>query len=384
MLLFAYFDALPALPVETSLFRPAEFRYVSAVDKCRLQKSMLKCRWCTIDRIEAAMPALSRLAMVQRWHEEYLSEEKGGFLDEQRKNFIVTSEILAEAAPLPDSDNIDAMKEHFLATSNCKYLRDRYHRKEFAKESNPTGEDDYLPYINYWSWIRDKEHNIHKTLNGADAVLGVRCIPDWLLDGPWTNERVTFLLLLRQGMRYVSRDNLLAISHEALFRGMEEAITGQTVFRRMTILSALLELWCHVYGPRFEFQHVVIPASHPLPLRLFHLAAQTDPHDSTFMNLLVRANVISIPPDDSILTRWALNMKATGNGYGLGQWLLNYMTIPDLGDEYGSLFNNGALSWRRHEMNSPFPVKSFTEQIGYMHERAANARPTAPDGGPCG
>ena len=372
VLLFAYFDASPKLPVEVALFRPAEFRHVSVRARCYLQKAMLKCKWCTFDRIKAAMPALSRLAMMQKWHEEHRVMQGAGFTNEQ--NFVVGDQALAAVAQLPSIDDDDGVKNHFLAQADQEYWQEYYGRSWAI-----AGDNGFLPFITFWSWTPDGDGSVHKYPNGAETVLGVRHIPDWLLKAPRTPEDLEFLMLLRQGMRYINNGHILDISVEALFRGMEVAITGDYVARPSLVLMTLLELWCHLFGASLD-RREKLPATRPLPIKLFHLAAQHN--DSIMMESLIRADIDSVPSDDDVLTGWALRMRAKLNP--IGDWLLDYMTHRETGVEDGLLFNNGALSWRRREGFYPFPESSFTEEVMYMQERAVSARSTAPDGRPLG
>ena len=64
------------------------------------------------------MPTLSRLAMVQAWHEEH-GREQG--LDEGRSPNpppITPAPQLRNLAPLPPLDDINAFEQHFLARTS--------------------------------------------------------------------------------------------------------------------------------------------------------------------------------------------------------------------------------------------------------------------------
>ncbi|RMZ79344.1 hypothetical protein DV737_g3461, partial [Chaetothyriales sp. CBS 132003] len=88
--------------------------------------------------------------------------------------------------------------------------------------------------------------------------------------------------------------------------------------------------------------------------------------DSAAMELLIRDSLGSIPHDDSVLTAWALRMKAKGNA--LGNWLLDYMTHVD--SSQGVVFYNGA--WGSDTLRTDvFPYSSFTRDIGYLTTKYA-------------
>ncbi|RMZ86837.1 hypothetical protein DV736_g5935, partial [Chaetothyriales sp. CBS 134916] len=394
VILFAYFDYLPSLPVETALFRPATFRYLDYRERCLLQARILKSRWCTIDRIKAAMPALSRLAMAQRWHDEHL----WGVREHARHPAVPFGQLMVESSPevahiadLPDITDTEAMKKHFLATADAELDRysdpdqQRYYQRLAAEAC---GDENYLPFIHYWSCNRtDQDYDIFKQLDGtetilrkslcgADTIVGVRCIPSWLLQGPWSGpgsqERIDFLKLLRQGLRYVRTGNILDISADALFEGIKSAILDCSPSCPMSVnpLVILLELWWLVFGPTGGPIGEKILAARQLPLELFHLAAHQRTDDSIAMELLIRASLDSIPRDDSVLTVWALRMKAKDNP--LGNWLLTYMTHMDSWE--GTVFYNGRWVWTSLG-SDVFPDTTFTKHVGYLADYAAKARP---------
>ncbi|RMD44568.1 hypothetical protein DV735_g607, partial [Chaetothyriales sp. CBS 134920] len=358
VILFAYFDYTDGLSLEPELFLPAPFYELDYWNRCRLQGQILKTRWCTIDRIKAAMPTLSRLVMLQRLDAERLATDRARaappaldpvVLDvEARRGAVHYAKLPRGAidhAELPRADDTAALKQHFFATTDVEFPllcfmqfgRESPERDiPPAPEGQPCGHENYIPFIHFWACARYKKNRLSKFIDGAFATLAVRCIPTWLLRGPWSGpgaaERIDFLKLLRQGMRY---------------------------------------LWYNVFSPDNDAckppaDWDAIPPHDRrdrLPLELFHLAAAAGAtetelgNDSTAMRLLIRASLRSIPKDDSVLTAWAVRMRALGDP--IGDWLLSHMATPD--PDPWEWYNGMYFGLD----NKVFPFTDFTEEIGY-------------------
>ncbi|RMZ76986.1 hypothetical protein DV738_g4643, partial [Chaetothyriales sp. CBS 135597] len=343
VILLAYFDYNEWLYIDTALFRPAEFVYLGYWERCWLQRRILNTRWCTLDRIKAAMPSLSRLAMVQACHDEWLAMrrecDRPPSLEPKDCDLLVPGPSLgAHHGRLPSISDTPAMNQHFFATSDVEFPRaafdDLFPRPRgrpvaaAAYKGDVCGDENYLAHIHCWKCKRaDLHHSTGDQLDeydnprmskfpaGAQTTLGVRCIPAWLLCGPWSgpgaDERLDFLKLLRQGQRFVKSGNILDISANALFEGIKSAILA----------------------------------------------------------LLIRASAHSIPPDDSILTAWALRMRALGNP--IGGWLLAYMEHTALTPHTWPLFTNGAYTYgfgTDDNDDNVFPQHGFEKDIDYCDD----------------
>jgi hypothetical protein len=382
LILFAYFDDDGSSPVESKQFRPAEFRRLDSEDRVRLQYGILKCRWCSLDRIKGCMPALSRLTMVQAWHREQVYEEKtftnilGDATFAPREIIRVPDEQLLDIAPLPDIIDGASMQAHFSARLQCPY----YGIFQFAPTAiGPTNEDGFLPFIQYWDYSPLVENNsdglVHKLVGHATATLGAMVIPDKLLEGePWTDDKVYFLQLLRQGLRYKQHSEYIVVRRAAMLQGMESAIRDGSV-KILRILVELHERIGALYqdGPNLDQENDSGRGSNvslnSLPPYLFHRAARAGTSSSDLLSLLIRVSWRSIDPDDTILTGWALRAEAAGDR--LGRWLKKYMEGYGGQDFHGRpVFMNGAVSWRLRAENFPFPETSFTDEARYLHDHA--------------
>lgn len=376
LILFAFFDDDGKHPVDTKSFALAQYRRLDLAEKLRLQTSILNCRWCTLFRLQRTMPTLSRLAMVQAWHEEWRRQLYG---DESEPDAspITPSPVLREVAKLPGLGDVEAVQQHFLAKSS-----------EWAAESEVSTPIDaaYLPRIRTWSSSRDAEGHTYKTVDGARGVLNARYIPDRLLQGrPWSPQAIQYLKFIRQGWRFLQNDFVLKISSTAMFGGMESAIAEHNV----EALRVLLELHYAAFQDQDSNTSVTaagrvrytVSFSHPLPAKLFHQATQQGGKSAEIISLLLREGIDSVPRDDVVITKWAI--READSGEKVAVWLLKHMEGTQdygLGRGGSSLFVNGNMTWRRTEGEYPFPEISFTDELAYLKDGAIDFRLQILDG----
>ena len=372
LILFAFFDDDGLHPFDDKVFAPAQYRRLCLEEKLRLQISILNCRWCTLERLQETMPTLSRLAMVQAWHEEH-GREQGLDEDAVKSPPITPAPQLRNLAPLPPLDDINAVEQHFLARTSESMADAGIGSTQYSQ---------YLPRIRTWTTSTNKEGQSYKTIDDARGTLNARYIPDKYLTGrPWTDIKLDTLKFLRQGSRFLRSSFVIKISPTALFTGMASAIRE----RKPHALAVLLELHFAAFqGPaaapgtgiiaassssgRTRF---VVPFTHPLPLELFHLATRQGERSAQLVALLLREGIDSVR-DDAVITGWAVNSKDA-----VAAWLLKHMesTQDYRLSEGSSLFVNGSLTWRRGAGDYPFPETSFTEELGYLRDGSLDFRP---------
>jgi hypothetical protein len=360
-----FFDDDGRHPVDEKIFAPAQYRELDLAEKLRLQTSILNSRWCTLHRLRQNMPALSRLAILQAWHEERDRELQNDGLEPELPP-ITPSLALQSIASLPALGDLGVTEQHFLAKSSGSPDDGN---AEISEAST------YSPRLRTWTSSKGKDGQTYKTLDGARGILNVRYIPDRLLRGsPWTSGNLAFLRFVRQGWRFLQRDFVLKISPLALFDGMASAIAECNT----EALTALLEL--HFSAMQDETSRTsmttsgrvryVVSFSHPIPLDLFHLATRQR-NGAELMGLLLREGVDTIR-DDAILTKWALGARPDKTA----EWLLKHMEgTEDYGLNGSSLFVNGNMTWRRGAGDYPFPEISFTDELGYLKDGAVDFRP---------
>ncbi len=422
LILFAYFYDDEESPVETRHFLPAEYRHVNLFDKIQLQQGILSCRWCTLARLKSCMPALSRLQMVQAWHREHNAEERFQLEPEALSSPLVFSTYLGLSATLPELADDVGMETHFLAKSfspdDISALLPPPPPLGQAHPSNaterlpvgPVGDAGTLPRIMLWQSSADKTGRLRKTLYLGMSTMAVHAIPNHVLAVPaWTEERLTLVQLLRQGLRFWRCANVLVISAEALFKGMATAIHEGNEVALLVLLElhyATMKLDYTTMGEpeadgttTLKNRGMVGPFAHPLPLHLFHLACARPKHHhpgpnltARLVSLLLREGLDTIPSDDPYITHWAIHASESSPSsqiVQLARWLLRDMagtTMYDLGAGE-PLFANGKLTRTQERMTFsflPFPDVTFTQEAGYLCGGATPATPCAPDGAPCG
>ena len=383
LLLFAFFDDDGKYPVEVHHFLPAQYRILEIEEKIRLQKSILLTHWCTLGKVEACLPILTRLKMVQ----ERAAEEKRQqpYLEDRKRSRIVSDR--PEVADVPALNDDVAMEMHFFANRN-----------EFDIGDNRAVTNPWFPRIIRWDFTLAGNDKIRKSLATSTSVLCVRHIPSNLLTGtPWTENRLRLLQILRQGHRFLQRDFYLDISADAMFQGMANALQENNYAALLTLLelhnatfiqkrvssdnnwSCSIEYGANVFKQNTNaapnFRLYASPFSHPLPIELFHIAVQETKDPSLYIAALLREGVDSIPTNDPILTGWAL--RAADRQDKLGKWLLKHMEgtqtyglsnpySPTLASLPPPLFINGELNPLRKEGHYPFPDRTFTAELAYV------------------
>ena len=367
LILLAFFDDDGEHPVDEKLFAPAQYRELDLAEKLRLQTSILNSRWCTLHRLRQNLPALSRLAIIQAWHEERDREIQRDIVPPEVPP-ITPSLALQNIARLPTLSDLEATEQHFLAKSS---------RGPDDSNGEINEPSTHLPRIRTWTSSKGQDGQTYKTVDGARGILNVRYIPNRLLRGsPWTPEKLAFLKFIRQGWRFLQKHFVLKISPLAMFDGMAGAIFESNA----EALSVLLEL--HFATFQDETSHTSLTASgrlryavsftHPIPLELFHLATQQQ-NGEQLIGLLLREGIDSVH-DDAVLTKWALGAR----GNMVATWLLKHMEGTEdygLGLNGSSLFVNGNMTWRRAAGRYPFPEISFTDELAYLKDGAVDFRP---------
>lgn len=428
LILFAYFDDDNEGPVESQYFRPAEYRPVPLEDKIRLQQGILGCRWFTLDLFKSRMPVLSRLQMIQAWHREYKKEQKlQADKDVDCSNPHVPARFTAIAA-LPSLDDEASMNLHFLAKLEAPFYHDlsgperwppRRPRPANYRLVGPVEDANTLPRIMEWRVIAEAGR-LSKQPDTGTSILGARVIPDTVLRvSTWTDDRLTLVQLLRQGMRFLTSDHVLVISAAALFDGMATAIDEGNEKALLVLLelhNAAMPLRPLDSAGFFDStsphtRRWVRPFAHPLPLRLFHQVCERDRRSgdtnksasaaglsltARLLSLLIREGLSTIPNNDSIITRWATHTaehpSSSEEDVRLARWLIRDMAGVDAYGTDGDprLFVDGVWSrpWRGDVADRthayPFAEHTFTDEIGYLYEGSRTTPVRAPDGGPCG
>ena len=377
LILFAFFDDDGVNLVETDNFKPVSYRRLPVQEKVRLQEAILSSPWCSLKRIQDCMPILTRLTMVQAWHEEHNTTKS--LSSEKPPNWVKSKFPESNMPDLPPLDKDPALEEYF-------QVHPRSTDKEGARD---TGSVQYLPWIRPYSVRLSRSGRLSKSRNDYKARLGprqpstlaTRCIPDKLLSGqPWTLEKMQFLKLLRQGFRHLTRDFILQISPAALFSGMADAINEN----EPTALLILLELHDAAFHIRsHSISGHIVQNSNPhhqryttchaqvLPLYLFHLAIK-QPYISAeiLLSLLIRGGLDSLPKDDAVLTKWAITAATTDASLdSIAAFILIYMEggFTSMVERVVAMFRHGKLRLKLPQHFKWLTESTFADDIGYEH-----------------
>ncbi|GBF62840.1 hypothetical protein TMEN_5426 [Trichophyton mentagrophytes] len=259
-------------------FRPVGYRYLSTVEKARLQSQILNCRWATLELISSCVVKCAGLGQLLETHDDNLQMHE------------------------PDLISILNSRENTLLRS-------------YAEISS------YRNNLSLW-WSL----NFHFKGNFDPPVIfrnvaRVFSIPEKAIDKrPWSPRKVElfklFRLLLHQG---TSPAPSQPYSREVLHAGVHQAI----VENNPSMVERLLELdeYC-VNSDAFPFNGRPKYADYDIPSEHFLTAIR---HSTTLdmMKTLVRASAESLPFDNSEITEWALEREKSSSPFC--EWLLELM-----------------------------------------------------------
>lgn len=373
LILFAFFDDDGIHPVEIHNFRPVTYRELPVEEKIRLQEAILSCRWCSLQRIQACVPTLTRLKIVQEWYKEHNT------IKSWPTDPPLISSSRASPPALPSLDDNPALENYF-----------HVHPGDTDADGIIVPDQtQYLPWLRPYDVRLSRDGFLIKQVHHIGAghrrmftsTLAARHIPDKLLTGrPWTLEKLNFLKLLRQGFRHLTGDFILHISPHALFHGMADAIKENNT----TALLVLLELHdaaFHIKNTTMDSHTVqnhnphnqlyTTPLSHPLPLSLFHLTTKHAYKEAEpLLSLLIRGGLDSLPKDDTIMTKWALTATAADPAIdSIAAFILTYMEGGLADFEGDGIFRHGRLVAEFPQRFQWSGVGSFAEEIGYEGPR---------------
>lgn len=290
--LLAYFDDDGEQPVDTQYFLPARYRVIPIDEKIALQTSILSCGWCSYEFVRTQLVTLRRLVSRQAWHR---------WRAVQTRNFAES--LAVDQRVLPDMEDDESVEAYFFH-DELSCLR------KLAVEESSSGQNS--------------------TRGTVWTILAARVIPQHLLRGPWTGDRVGMIRMLHGGYSHLSYGRSMTVSASAVFEGMAAAIREAH--------AAALEVLTRIYkdfllGDPSTRHENECPASadstslhHCMPVTLFHLATQQKA-SGTLLRLLLDAAIHDVPRDDDRLTSWALRASAQTDqdNASIATWLLNWM-----------------------------------------------------------
>lgn len=309
-----------------------EYTALPFEERKRLQSSILRCRWCTFERIRRQLPNLARLIVRRRWINTGFEMEDGQL------------EVLEDnLAHLGDDDDDELGSYIFtgavppLDDPNAPSHRDTLTISQFGISISCASTQSLFPLLS----VKDFPPSLLRGDISGDQYQG------------FTESHSTFL----QNLRILAAFNRMSPSHVRLLRqenaekitfpreALQQGIHNALVTENAPVLSTLLKLDEFYFrslhtpdddtqrrnGIEFETPLYTIPADH------FRTAARVcreiidrrggDHRNSTrLFRVLLHASAESLPADDPEITQFAMDV-----GGALGSWLLDLMMeLPHL------------------------------------------------------
>ncbi|KAL2828160.1 hypothetical protein BDW59DRAFT_143282 [Aspergillus cavernicola] len=263
------------------LLRPLEYVPLFQDERRSLQASVLRCRWCTIERLLSHLPDLVRLVIQRHWL------------------------------------NVDITMASDLEDTLCLFLAQKGDTCSF--QGTDTNSNHYTmtiePLVSLTiSCLESEQQTTHR-------ILGILQIPDRFLSGTdkgFNEPHVRFLEILRLASGFnrlePSTATEIALSREAIQQGVHTAL----IEHNADALTTLLKI--DEYTFRSENTSAIQTLPYMLPPEHFRTAVRVARDDPSLFQLLLRASAESVPADDSEITQWAMDLDDA-----FGPWLLDFM-----------------------------------------------------------
>ncbi|KAL4917660.1 hypothetical protein BDW62DRAFT_183059 [Aspergillus aurantiobrunneus] len=264
----------------SALLRPVDYVPLDRDERKSLQTSVLRCRWCTIERLLSHLPDLMRLTVYRHWFSA---------------NIHMTS----------DSENS--------LRSMLAQKGDIYSFKGTGKDGNHYTLS-IVPIVSITVNCFETEQ---QTTNGIFSIME---IPDKFLigtDAGFSESHAQFLEILRMASGFNRSDvapTEISFSREAIQQGIHTAL----IERNAEVLTTLLKI--DEYTSRGESTSATQSLPYTVPADHFRTAVRVARDDPSLFQLLLRASAESLPADDSEITQWAMDL-----GGFFGPWLLDFM-----------------------------------------------------------
>lgn len=312
------------------ILRPLDYHSpLDEDERGELQRSVLRCKWCTFDRILEQLPDLMRLAIQRIWVNTTVD------MDGEQQTAL--NRFLA------------GEKNHRVFTG----ISGGVHGLHFTLSISPL----VSVALNFGD-VNTLEHRIASFKEfPANILRGEQGFGD---------KESAFVEYLRIASGF-NRAIVLgmerpAISRDALQQGIRKALLEKNT----EALISLLKI------DEFNVRSGT-PGNAPytLPSEHFRTAVRVAENDPTIFQILLRASAESVPGEDSEITEWAMDLQSP-----LGDWVLDLMTnLPQLvesaRDRRGSIFFLGAAN-RESEMARRYlgEVIGVAELPGWMEEKS--------------
>lgn len=262
------------------ILRPLDYAPLDEEERGELQRTILRCRWFSVNRLLGLLPDLMSLVIQRHWIRAGIRME-----DDQREAL-----------------------DRFLG------------REEDTRVFEGMGTDKNRWTLSVEPLVSVTVRNEETGQQQIHRILSLKEFPEKLLRGEngFSEDDSTFLETLRIGSRFNRSDQLdtggVCLPREALQQGIRAALIEKNTRALVTLLK--------IDEYYIRSQNANYPDSPPyaLPSDHFRTAVQSSPTDPTLFQLLLRTSAESVPGDDSEITQWAMDL-----GDSLGDWLLDLM-----------------------------------------------------------
>ncbi|BCS17790.1 uncharacterized protein APUU_10618A [Aspergillus puulaauensis] len=262
------------------LLRPLDYSQLLRSERRHLQNNVLRCRWCTIERLLSYLPDLMRLTVQRHWLNAGL-QMTGDSLDNLRL-------LLAQKNDTYSFKGADKDENHYTLL--------------------------ITPFVSITVTCLETEQQT------THPIIGVLGIPDKLLSGTavgFSDNHARFLEIVRMASGFNRSDVAstdISFSREAIQQGIHTAL----IEHHAAALATLLKI------DEYTFRGENTSATQTLPYMIlpehFRTAVRVARDDPNIFQLLLRASAESLPADDSEITQWAMELDGS-----FGPWLLDFM-----------------------------------------------------------
>ncbi|KAJ5173723.1 uncharacterized protein N7500_001654 [Penicillium coprophilum] len=345
LILLAFWNDSPDYPRSKAVERmlvPLDYVPLKLDERARLQETIFKCRWCTMDRVREQIPTMQILTIYRRWinagivtkEDEQAAFEK--FLarkDDSVRVFHGKGEPMKELASLPPE--FFQMAPHALK-----------------------GPHEYE--LNIIPMVTTELQCVDVRLTVNLPALDLCRFPSHLLRGRsngFLPEDVAFLEMLRitscnwtPGKSSLSPSTLTKVDRKALNEGIQNAIRHQNFNAMLSLLKIDEFIFRYKAEKHGRGGFYTIPPEHFIAVTR---TGRDKPHlNLAFFEALLRASAESLPSWSSEITTWTVdNMElakkdpSTYNQINgkFARWLSNFLLRLPAQVEYASGFPSGQL-----------------------------------------
>ncbi|KAL2217041.1 hypothetical protein M432DRAFT_620145 [Thermoascus aurantiacus ATCC 26904] len=288
-ILLSFWDDSPAesnksVAAISRIMRPLDYMPLEEEQRRALQSAVLRCRWCTVHRIVAHLPDLMNLTIQKHWF------GAGITMDETQR---------------------DALN---------RFLERKHDGRTFegTNENKNQCTMSIVPLLSVS--ISRPETDKRQT----HRVLSLKTFPARLLrgDGGFSDDDIASLELLRTAHGFENSGTDVSFSRDDLQQGVHVALVENNP-RALTTLLKIDEYFTRgrtAIPTRNHAANGATDLQYSIPAEYFRTAVRLAGHDPTLLQILLRANAESLPPDDWEITQWAMDLDSA-----FGRWLLDFM-----------------------------------------------------------